>query len=185
MSVELADITDQQEHNMGSLQEIIYAVKSTDVATWPTLPDLTGSMVSQAVLVGDLVLKANKEMKEIRATLDTAMIESEEQGEVDGVSYVQRIKFLKSGMSAKALGFASITKNTGMVFIVKRPNGDTLRIGSEQFPCRRPTGGKTTTSETTAGRAGSELTFYCYGNTPVPMYNGDIPVDDPGSGSGN
>lgn len=183
--VELADITDQQEHNMGSLQETIYVCKSTDVSTWPTLPDLTGSMVQQAVLTGNLTLKAGKEMKEIRATLDTAMIESEEQGEVDGVSYVQRIKFLKSGMSAKALGFASITKNTGLVFIVKRPNGDTFMIGSEQFPCRRQTGGKTTTGETTASRAGSELTFFSYGNTPVPMYDGTIPVDDPGSGSGN
>jgi hypothetical protein len=185
MSVELADITDQPEHNMGSLQETVYYCKAEDVSTWPTLPNLTGSMAVQAVLSGNLTLKSGKEMKELRLTLDTGNLMSEEQGETDAISYKHTLKIFRSGLSAKSLGFLSITKNTGLVFIVKRPDGQAFMLGSEAFTARRQTGGKSETAETTAGRAGSEITFFSYGNTPVPQYNGTIPVDNPGSGSGN
>lgn len=184
MAVELQDIVEAAEHNMGGIQEEIYVAYAADVETWPTLPNLSGTQEQQAALVGDFVMKVGKSFKRIRTTLDTGGVRSEEQGEVDGISYKHMAKFFKSGMNKKDIGFLSVTKNTGLVFVVPNSNGTRLVVGSKAFPARRQTGGFTDTGETTQARNGSEVTFFSYGNTPAPVYEGNIPGIDSGSGSG-
>jgi hypothetical protein len=184
MSVLLDDIVEAAEHNMGGLQEEVYGAYASDIAVWPTLPNLTGTQEQQAVLVGNFVMKPGKSFKRIRTTLDTGGVRSEEQGETDGISYKHMMKFFKSGMNKKDIGYLSVTKNTGMVFVAPNANGVKLICGSKAFPARRQPGGFTDTTETTAGRNGSEVTFFSYGNTPAPIYEGTIPgIDDSGSGS--
>lgn len=184
MAVNLADFIEQDENNMGGLPNEIYVAKAEDVVTWPTLPNLTGTQEQQAVATGDFVLASGKAFKKIRVTLDTGALTSEEQGEIDGVSYKHMVKVFKSGLHASDLGFLSITKNTGLVFVVPDANGTKFLVGSQKFPARRQTGGNSGTGEGTTGRRGSEVTFFSYGNTPAPIYNGFIPgIDDSGSGS--
>lgn len=184
MAVDLQDFIQQDENNMGGLPNEIYVAKAEDVVTWPTLPNLTGTQDAQAVLDGNFELKAGVNFKRIRVTLDTGALTSEEQGEIDGISYKHMVKIFKSGLHASDLGFLSITKNTGLVFIVPDANGKNFVVGSKKFPARRQTGGSTGTGEATTGRRGSEVTFFSYGNTPAPIYNGTIPgIDSSGSGS--
>jgi hypothetical protein len=184
MAVDLQDFIEQDENNMGGLPDEVYVAKAEDVANWPTLPNLTGTQEQQAVLTGNFQLKSTKAFKRVRVTLDTGSLTSEEQGEVDGVSYKHMLKLFKSGLHAKDLGFGGITKNTGLVWVVPDANGKRFVVGSKLFPARRQTGGTSGTGEGVAGRRGTELTFFSYGNTPAPLYNGTIPgIDDSGSGS--
>jgi hypothetical protein len=184
MSVVLADFIEQDENNMGGLPNEIYVAKAEDVATWPTLPNLTGAQAAQAVLLGNFALKPGVAFRRVRVTLDTGMLNSEEQGETDGVSYKHMVKVFKSGLHESDLGFLSVTKNTGLVFIVPDANNKKFVVGSQKFPARRQTGGTSGTGEGTTARRGSEVTFFSYGNGPAPIYNGTIPgIDDSGSGS--
>lgn len=168
--------------NMGGIAQVVYFGLWDDVETWPTKPAAPATLVANAVLTGDLVMKAGKRMFEMYLTDDTGEFEIEPVGESDGKSFVEHLRLFHPGLKTKILGFMNAVKNENMVFIVKDNDDQYYLMGDDTRPATyagSPDGSGT--SKETAGRRGMSFEFV-YKTANVYTYAGSIPLTA-GSGS--
>lgn len=174
---DLRNITDRAKYNMGGVSTLIYHCPSDDIATWPTVPDEDANMEDAAVLVGSYAPVSGKGFVKFRVTMDTSGITAEDVGEIDGMSFMQKLEFFLASLSKKRLGFAAMTLNRGGVFLVQNPNkNEWYAIGTEKFPAERvkaETGG---TGKAIADRAGVSFAFQSPANVPIYIYEGTAPT---------
>lgn len=177
--MELESVTRRYKRNIGSISTIIYAIPHEDVQTFPALPAVDADMKDAAKMVGNLVPKDGKGFIKLRATMDTPGIVGEKQGEMDGISFKQKLAFLIAGLDDANLGFCAKALNSGWVFIGVDPNrADQLFIlGNEVFAAEAETGEDAGTGNATADRAGINYNYYSVGYAPVYLYTGTHPKD--------
>lgn len=163
-------------NNIGGNEQTIYIGISSDVATWATLPASPTDLDDVAVLENTFAFNVGKKFFTFYTTDESVELLNEEQGEVDGMSYKHIVNFFLPGAAKRLLGFLTKANNEQFVIIVKDTQGRYRVIGSEMFPARKQAGGGITSGKVTGDRKGSDLSFYSYGNTPAPIYEGTIPV---------
>lgn len=161
--------------NMGGVKTIIYYAPIADIDNFPALPTSPATAEEEVTLEGNFDFLAGKYFFKLYTTQETSEVVDENQGEVDGQSFVQKSTVFFPGTAAEALAFAKAVNNSNMVFVITESTGLRRVIGSEAFPAKcKPS---FTTGKATADRKGMTMEIQSYGYTPAPIYNGVIRLD--------
>lgn len=166
------------QDNMGSLQTTIYYAKVTDfVAGTGLKPPYTQAAATTMTQLGSIngthVFKSGKNWKRLYATEDTGMVESKQQGELDGKSFKNKISMFYPGARADALGWSRYMNNTGGIYLGLDAEGLMRQVGSAQWPAHLTVADSSTTA-TAAGRKGTTFEASCSAPYPAPIYGGVI-----------
>jgi len=164
------------EDNIGGIITTLYycpigdftTIQDTDetLATFATTYDKLATISTAHTFTG------SKGFLTMYNTQNTGMVEYSRQGERDGYSYKQVLKFFYPGAAALFYGWQRKAKNDRFIFLAKQPNGVIHQIGSKQFPAYlAPEKGGTATSE--GGRNGFEFTVESMASGPI-LYNATI-----------
>lgn len=162
--------------NMGGVKVIGYYALASEIEEWAELPSEPATAAEVVTLAGNFRMASGKYWKKIYSTEENNEIIDENQGEVDGQSFVHKATIMYPGTSAAALAFAAEANNSGMVFIFEEVSGGNRRvIGSQAFPAKvKPS---FTTGKATADRKGMTMEIQSYGYTPAPLYDGVIELE--------
>ena len=163
--------------NMGGIQVIGYYALIADIDNFPELPTSPATAAEEVTLEASpgFTMLTDKYFYKIYSTQETSEVVDENQGEVDGQSFVNKATIFYPGTSAEALAFAKNVNNSNMVFIFIESNGQRRVIGSRAFPAKcKPS---FTTGKATADRKGMTMEIMSYGYTPAPLYTGVIRLD--------
>lgn len=168
------------DDNMGGLRTIAYWALHTDFTAYPT-PDAPTR--ADATNIADLVtittaptFKSGKGWKKLYNTEDTGMVDSNQQGEKDGKSFLNKIKLFHPGAGAQVMGLLAYINNAGCIFIGVDAEGKKRLVGSEHYPAKINTLSITTT-ETAAGRKGVTFEAQCSSPRPAPICAFSISVE--------
>jgi hypothetical protein len=178
MAFTYGDLTFEDEHNnMGGLTTVMYIGLSKDIATWPLLPSNPTGYAEKVTLTGSFAMNASAKFIEVYATPETAKLEPENQGEVDGQSFRQKGEFLYPGTLEEAIGFAAAINNARGCIIGIDPNtGKRYVVGSKDRPVYfKPS---VTTGGAAADRRGVKIEFWSDSFVPFAFYTGAIPLSD-------
>jgi hypothetical protein len=178
MAFAYGDLQFENEHNnMGGLTTVMYIGLSYDIATWPTLPSSPTSYADKVTLEGSFAMESTKKFISVYATPETAKMEPENQGEVDGQSFRQKGEFLYPGTLEDAIGFAAAINNARGCIIGVDPNtGKRYVVGSKDRPVYfKPS---VTTGGAAADRRGVKIEFWSDSFVPFAFYNGAIPLSE-------
>ncbi len=165
------------EENMGGLQTIGYYALIADIDNFPELPDNPSTAAEEVTLEASpgFTFESGKNFFKLYSTQETSEVVDENQGEVDGQSFVHKATIFFPGNKAEAFAFAKHVNNSNMVFIFLEADGTRRVIGSRAFPAKcKPS---FTTGKATADRKGMTMEIQSYGYTPAPFYEGVIRLD--------
>jgi hypothetical protein len=165
-----------QGENMGGITQKVYFAFYADVDTWPTKPTSPTTLAANAVLTGDVVMKAGKGFYELYITDDTGEFNIETVGEKDGKSFVQHLSFFHPGFNTNIVGLMNVAKNENLVFIVEDNNGIMFLMGDDSRPATlegSPDGAGT--GKETSARRGISMEF-TYKTSNNYIYAGTIPL---------
>ncbi len=158
--------------NMGGIQTELAWARVTDFTT-TGIP--TPSTLSAATSLSQLAsfstaptFKSGKGWKRFYCTEDAGMVEVTQQGELDGKSFLNKIKLTHPGGTAELLGFARLTNNAGMVWTAKDAEGLNRMVGNKQYPAKVVANNHSTT-ETAAGRKALTFEVQCSSPYPAPV----------------
>lgn len=160
--------------NMGGIvQTVIFGLWS-DVATWPTAPEAPADVEENGSWVGDLVMKAGKRAFTFYSTLETGKYDIAPVGQIDGISFEQKLTIFNPGLKAKLLGFLGAVKNENVFFIVQDQEGQYYLLGDAKNAAHMVTDGSSvSTGAAIADRKGATLVFTHPTNCPR-AYTGDV-----------
>lgn len=178
MAFAYGDLTFENEHNnMGGLTTVMYIGLSKDIATWPQLPLNPSTYAEKVTLTGSFVMNSSAKFIEVYTTPETAKLEPENQGEVDGQSFRQKGEFLYPGTLEEAIGFAAAINNARGCIIGIDPNtGKRYVVGSKDRPVYfKPS---VTTGGAAADRRGVKVEFWSDSFVPFAFYTGAIPLSE-------
>lgn len=185
--VDMADLdwADGNDNTAGIGQNI-YVAKFSDIETLPDpiLNDSTGSgsFADLVTISSNIVMKAAKSFWKIYVTLEKGSLNHESQGEMDGMSFLNKLKFFHPGSKAEVLGFAQWCKNSSLIFIVPELDGAKRILGHNLYPAKMISapGG---TGEKTADLKGTTFEFQSARKGPAPIFTGRVQVSGVGSGA--
>lgn len=160
--------------NMGGLaQSVIFGLYS-DVAQWPTAPVAPADIEENGAWVGDLVMKAGKKAFTFYSTEDTAEMQINPVGEIDGMSLEVVLNIFNPGLKKKILGFMGAVKNENLFFIVQDSEGQYYLIGDSLRAAKMQSGGDGVgTGKATSDRKGAGFSFIFKTNI-LRTYVGDV-----------
>jgi len=168
---------DDESENMGGLTSEMYIGIYQHIATWPALPANPATDIEAVTLGGSFLMATEKFFIKVYATPDTAKMEPENQGEVDGQSFRQKGELFYPGTRKEAIAFARKINNARGCIIGIDPNtGDRYVVGSKDKPVYfKPS---VSTGGAAADRRGVKLEFYSDSFLPFAFYNGAIPLSE-------
>jgi len=121
--------------NIGGFTSTGYLAIHHEVGTWPTFNRNATTDAEMVELTGDYVMKEGKKFYKVYFSQRTAGAESENQGEIDGKSFMQKPTFFIPGTRTQNLAAARKLNNARGILLVKDPNtGDIIQFGDEDFP---------------------------------------------------
>lgn len=121
--------------NIGGFTSTGYLAIHHEVDTWPTFNRNATTDAEMVELTGDYVMKEGKKFYKVYFTQRTAGAESENQGEIDGKSFMQKPVFFIPGTRTQNLAAARKLNNARGILLVKDPNtGEMIQFGDEDFP---------------------------------------------------
>jgi hypothetical protein len=168
------DWTDEPE-NMGGLTSEMYIGLSGHILTWPTLKIDPATDEEAVSLVGSFIMEEAKHFIKVYSTPDTAKLEPENQGEMDGQSFKQKGELFYPGTRKEAVAFARKINNArGCVIGIDPNTGDRYVIGTKEKPVYfKPS---VSTGGAAADRRGVKLEFSSDSFLPFAFYDGPIPL---------
>lgn len=163
--------------NTAGIQQPVYYVDHKDVETHPTFPKIEDGtdLASLATVSTDLKLKHGKSMKRIKVTLEAGAATSDSQGEIDGMSYKNGLKFLVAGNKANADGFARYAKNGDFYLVYFELDGAARILGHPGYPAKMVSA-PGTTGEKTSDRKSRTFTFNSVWSGPAPIFEGKVMI---------
>jgi len=163
--------------NSSGIQQPVYYVDHNDVKTHPTFPKIEDSeTLEELVTVStDLVLKPGKSMKRIRVTLEAGALTSDSQGEIDGMSFKNALKFLVAGNKGNSDGFARYAKNGNFYLLTFELDGTARLLGNPGYPAKMVSA-PGTTGEKSADRKNRTFTFQSVWSGPAPIFTGKVKI---------
>jgi hypothetical protein len=172
------------DDNMGGIQTTAYYARISDfTSTGIQVPSTLSSATTLAQLATVSVahtFKSGKGFKRFYCTEDAGMVEVTQQGELDGKSFLNKIKLTHPGGSATLLGFQRLFNNAGMMWLAKDAEGLTRQVGNQQYPAKVVANNHTTT-ETAAGRKALTLEVQHSSPYPAPVYTASIEFENSAS----
>lgn len=169
------------DDNMGGLRTKAYYCLHTEIATFAAPVERADAVnLAQLVQSVDHTFVSGKGWKEIYTTEDTGMVESTMQGELDGKSWINKIKVHFPGGKAQISGFLRWVQNAGLHFVGVDAEGAKRRVGSEHWPAKL-IASTITTTETAAGRKGATIEAQASSPFPAVFVTGDLELEDDSS----
>jgi hypothetical protein len=176
-----ADIEWDGGDNMGGFTSEAYLGIFNEIATFPSLntnPTDDGELVT---LNGTYVFKEDKSFYQIYVTPRTFGGEAENQGEIDGKSFLQKGEFFYPGTKKESLALArKLNNNRGIIIGVDPNTGERVQFGSKEFPLFFSP--KIMFGKTATDRRGITVEFECdhthaalIYNEAIPLSGGDVP----------
>ena len=171
--------------NTAGIGQYVYFAKKIDILTLPkpVLDDSTGdgNFEDLVTITDNIVMKPGKAFRKIYVTLEKGALSHDIQGETDGKSNMNRLKFFMPGSEAKVLGFLQWAKNSSLIFLIPEIDGQVRMLGHENYPAKLDTapGG---TGEKSADLKGTEFNFMSARKGPAPIFQGKVNVSSVGSG---
>ncbi len=186
MVIDLIDLNwEDGSDNTAGIGQNIYVAKKVDIETLPT-PQVDNSIgdgsLAQLVTISDnIVMKPGKGMIKVYCTLEKGSLQHESQGEMDGMSFMNKLKIFMPGSKAEVLGFIQWAKNSSLIILVPEIDGQVRMLGHENYPAKmiNAPGG---TGEKTADLKGTEINFQSARKGPAPIFTGQVEVSGVGSG---
>jgi hypothetical protein len=165
------------QDNTAGIQQNIYLVDFADVETHPTFPKIEGatSFEELATVDTDLVLKLTKKAMLIQGTLEKGAATSDSQGEMDGMSYKNALKFQIPGNKAKSDGFARWAKNGSFYLLYFELDGAPRILGHPGYPAKLVSA-PGTSGEGTSTMKQRTFTFQSVWSGPAPIFAGKLLV---------
>ncbi len=159
--------------NMGGLTKTIIFGLWDDVAAWPTAPVAPADIEANAAWVGDVVMKAGKRAFTMYTTDDTAELQINQVGEVDGISLLMKLNMFHPGLRKKILGFINAAKNEDLFFIAQDREGQYFLLGDTKHAAHMVAGDGSGTGKAKTDRKGANLSFE-FPTNAVRVYVGDV-----------
>jgi len=170
------------EDNSAGVQQNIYLIDHRDVVTHPKFPKIdtaagtTQTLADLVTVPDDILLKNGRKAFRLQCTLEAGAGTSESQGELDGMSYKNALKFLIPGNKANADGFARYAKNGSFYLLYFELDGSPRLLGHPGYPAKMVSA-PGTTGEKSADRKGRTFTFQSVWSGPAPIFAGDVMID--------
>lgn len=167
------------DDNMGGLRTKAYWCMHSEVEVHaaPVARADATNYAQLATVASDHTFVSGKGWKSIYTTEDTGMVESTLQGELDGKSWVNKIKLFFPGGKQQIAGFLRWTHNAGLYFIGVDAEGSKRMVGSEHWPAKA-LAHTISTTETAAGRKGATMEFQASSPWPAPIVTVSIDLED-------
>lgn len=122
------------DDNPPGLRGYVLTARETDFTTIAKAPATGTAAGDTAVIVADHVFKATKGWTKQYITLDSNMLKAAIVGERDGRGVKITFEGFHPGNKAKALEFARVVKNLGLIMLVPDADGTYIQVGSEGLP---------------------------------------------------
>lgn len=166
---------EDEPENMGGFTSIAYIAISRDIQTYPSVPSNPSTDEECTTLVGDYVMKTDKNFFQFYSTPGTAGVMSESQGELDAKSFKIKGELFYPGTSKEATALARKLNNAHGVVIMTDPNtGKRMNYGtSELFVTFSAS---VNYGKAHADRRGVTVTFETDSFVPAWFYEGEIPL---------
>ena len=163
--------------NIGGFTSEAYLGLYHEIEEFPTLPSEPGNDVELTTMSGNYVMKADKHFIRIYVTPKTFGGQAENQGEIDGKSFLQQGEFFYPGSREEAMAFARKINNARGILIGIDPNtGKRIQFGSREFPCHfKP---KIEYGAEPTARRGLTVEFEADNFVPGMFYPGAIPLSE-------
>jgi len=182
------DLTDidhvDGDDNTAGIGMTIKVAKLADIQTLakPDVDDSTaeGSLEQLVTISGNHVMKAGKSFRDIYVTLETGKLDHESQGEIDGMSFLNKLEFLIPGSKEKSLGFAQWAKNSSLIFLIPEQDGKIRQLGHRLYPAKMISA-PGSTGQKSADRKATTFTFQSARKGPAPIFKGSVLLSSPGS----
>lgn len=166
--------------NPSGIGTTIYRIRKRHITAWPTIvddPDSEGATSEAALSTysGDFTLATGKKWQKIYSTQGRGSISAETIGEMDGKMFRNRLACSFPDLTPAALGFAKMSVNDDFVYVVKSA-GRYHVIGSPDYRCE--TVATPTSGDAPGSQKGISFTAECPDVTMLPVYAGDLALDD-------
>jgi hypothetical protein len=186
--IDLSDIshTAGADNTAGIQQKILFArLEDIDILPLPDKDDSSGSgSLSDLVTISQSIrMQPYKKFYELYVTLEAAKLDSNSQGDLDGMSFKNVLEFFHPGSKADILGLAQWAKNSDLIFLVPESDGVVRLIGHRGYPAKM-TKAQLTTGQKTSDRKGNTFTFESARKGPAPIFRGKIDLMGSGFESG-
>ena len=178
MAINLEDITGTAgQDNTAGIQQNIYLIDHNDVDTHPVFPKIEGAttFAELATVSDDIVLKLLKNAMQLRCTLEKGAGTSDSQGEMDGMSFKNALKFQIPGNKANSDGFARWAKNGSFYILYFELDGQARILGHPGYPAKMVSA-PGTTGEATSTMKQRTFTFQSVWSGPAPIFTGKVLV---------
>lgn len=163
--------------NSAGIQQPVYYIDHRDVAQHPTFPKIEdATTLSELVTVStNIVLKHGKLARRILVTQEAGALTSDSQGEIDGMSFKNALKFLLAGNTPQGDGFARYAKNGNFYLLTFELDGTARLLGNPGYPAKMVSA-PGTTGEKSADRKNRTFTFQSVWSGPAPVFTGKVMV---------
>jgi hypothetical protein len=178
MPLDFDDITGTAgQDNTAGIQQNIYFINHSDVETHPVFPKIEDgtTLASLATVTTDVVLKLLKKAFQVYCTLEKGAGTSDSQGEMDGMSFKNALKFVIPGNKANADGFARYAKNGSFYILYFELDGSARILGTPGYPAKMVSAPGTTGEKTSDFKART-FTFQSVWSGPAPIFTGKVLV---------
>jgi hypothetical protein len=178
MALDFEDIVGSAgSDNSSGIQQNIYLIDMLDVAKHPTLPKIetATSLAALVTVPDDILLKQGRKAFRLQCTLEAGAGTSDSQGELDGMSFKNGLKFLIPGNKANADGFARYAKNGSFYLLYFELDGAPRLLGHQGYPAKMASA-PGTTGEKSADRKNRTFTFQSVWSGPAPIFAGKVMV---------
>ena len=163
--------------NIGGFTSEAFLGLYHEVDSFPALPADPATDADLVTLAGDYTMKLEKHFVRIYVTPRTFGMEAENQGEIDGKSFVQKGTFFYPGGKEESVALARKLNNARGILIGIDPNtGKRVQMGSKEFPCHFSP--KLNFGSEPTSRRGLTVEFEADGFLPAMFYPGAIPLSE-------
>ena len=179
MALDFEDIEGSAGHdNTAGIQQNIYLIDHRDVATHPLFPKMEDAenLAQLATVSANIVLKPGRKAFRLQCTLEKGAGTSDSQGEMDGMSFKNALKFQIPGNKANADGFARYAKNGSFYLLYFELDGAPRLLGHPGYPAKMASAPGTTGEATTTMKQRT-FTFQSVWSGPAPIFEGKVMID--------
>lgn len=169
------------EDNSAGIQQNIYLIDFRDVATHPkfpkiiTAPGTPQTLAELVTILDDILLKNGRKAFRLQCTLEKGAGTSDSQGEIDGMSFKNGLKFLIPGNKANADGFARYAKNGSFYLLYFELDGSPRLLGNPGYPAKLVSA-PGSTGEKSSDLKGRTFTFQSVWSGPAPILEGKVMI---------
>lgn len=161
---------------LSGIRKRAWIANVADIVKFATLPKDENRRVTDSVLVGDFVLKADKKWKYIEFNPDTSQANSDPEGEAPSQLQVNKLSLVHPGVDERATAMAAAFNNSNVIVIWQDMTGHYRVCGANLYRNKM-----TVTQDNGQGPTGTPQTTFAMearDYIPHPFYKGTLETED-------